>query len=391
MKPHFEQGTCQIYLGNSLDVLKELTAESVHCVVTSPPYWGLRDYGTADWDGGDSECDHSCGGQVNQTKDAGTSRGDIYTSGVRPGIDSSTCLKCGATRVDDQIGLEKTPEEYIAKLVELFREVRRVLRSDGTLWINIGDSYNAQPGQLKVTDKAGVKQASDVGSIGAPSRSVENLKPKDLVGIPWMLAFALRADGRWLRQDIIWSKPNPMPESVTDRCTKSHEYVFLLSKSAKYYYNADAIKEKATGQGGLANSFERETKECFVPGHANKQHRLNRKSSSPATHGNIPGRSDGGASCHKPGQEYRNKRSVWEIIPESLKEAHFATYPTELVKPCILAGCPEGGTVLDPFSGSGTTGLVARDNGCKYIGIELNPEYIEISAKRLAQDVLQFV
>lgn len=365
MKPYFEQSGIEIYQGNSIEVLGQLPSEFVHCVVTSPPYWGLRDYGTGDWDGGDPNCEHSCGGQVQDSKAPGA-----ITTGVRPGCDASSCLKCGAKRIDEQIGLEKTPEEYISKMVDVFREVRRVLKPDGTCWINIGDSYCGYHGNSRVvdgispSDKPGYRENMRETTVGK-----SGLKNKDLVGIPWMLAFALRGDGWWLRQDIIWSKPNVMPESVTDRCTKAHEYIFLFSKSAKYYYDADAIAEP------FKTEVPKRMRDVKEEEYASKG-RLTPLGGQPRT-----GYSERGT---------RNKRSVWEITTKGYSEAHFATYPTELVKPCILAGCPPGGTVLDPFSGSGTTGLVARDNGCKYIGIELNPEYIEISSKRLAQNVLEF-
>jgi len=252
-----------IHHGDALTILRTLPDESVNCCVSSPPYWGLRDYGTGTWSGGDTTCVHSVGGQVQDSKAPGA-----ITTGQRPGVDASTCQLCGATRIDQQIGLEKTPEEYTARLVEVFREVRRVLRKDGTCWVNLGDSYNAHPGQRKTTDAAGPKQVTNEGAQGAPSRYVANLKPKDLVGIPWRVAFALQADGWWLRSDIIWAKPNPMPESVRDRCTRSHEYIFMLTKSAKYWYDAAAIAEPGTyaGPNGHqksphAQGFGRRTKE----------------------------------------------------------------------------------------------------------------------------------
>ena len=268
-----------ILTGDVLEQLKSLPDESVNCVVTSPPYWGLRDYGQ-----------------------------------------------------EGQLGLEPTPEEYVSKMVEVFREVRRVLTTDGTCWLNIGDSYFS----------------STKGTQGA--------KPKDLVGIPWRLAFALQADGWCLRQDIIWAKPNPMPESVTDRCTKSHEYVFLLSKSSSYYYDNQAIKEVGTGKSG---TWSKKTHEARIG------HGAFRKEYTP------------------PADGLRNKRDVWFIPTKPFNGAHFAVMPEALVEPCILAGCPEGGVVLDPFFGSGTVGVVAIKHNRKYIGIELNPEYVEIAKDRL--------
>lgn len=273
--------------------LRQLPDESVNCCVTSPPYFGLRDYG-----------------------------------------------------MSGQIGLEATPAEYIARMVEVFQEVRRVLLPTSTLWLNIGDSYNAHPGQRKISDAAGDKQTSNNGSVGAPSRNVKELKPKDLIGIPWMLAFALRDAGWWLRSDIIWAKPNPMPESVTDRPTSSHEYLFLLSKSKNYEYDSDAIKEDGR-HDGLNDRWDSMSKEeqCSLR---------------------------------------RNKRSVWTIATQPYPEAHFAVMPEALVVPCVKAGCRKGGVVIDPFSGSGTVGVVALRHGCDYIGIELNPAYVTMARARLS-------
>jgi len=283
----------------------------VQTCVTSPPYFGLRDYGHP-----------------------------------------------------DQLGLEKTPDEYVASMVEVFRCVRDVLADDGTLWLNIGDSYNAHPGQRKTTDKAGEKQQSVRGAQAAPSRSVDGLKPKDLIGIPWMLAFALRADGWYLRQDIIWHKPNPMPESVRDRCTKAHEYIFLLSKSERYYFDSEAMAEPAIHAGKTVTLGEK----SLSKGQAN------------------------GANVAKSGnalvdsvvvKDTRNRRSVWTVATRPYKGAHFATFPPKLIEPCILAGAPAGGIVLDPFMGSGTTAQVALEHGRQYMGCELNPEYGALQQERL--------
>lgn len=297
-----------ILQGDCLDVLKTLPSESVHCCVTSPPYYGLRDYG-----------------------------------------------------MDAQIGLEDTPEAFIAKLVEVFREVRRVLRADGTAWVNMGDSYNGS-GKGGVFSEASAKQASNFGAnISRPTR-LDSLKQKDLIGIPWMLAFALRADGWYLRQDIIWHKPNPMPESVTDRCTKAHEYIFLLSKSPRYYYDAEAIKEDL----------------AFEP-HASGNVKLD------------DSRRDKDQMKKNWGADgKRNKRSVWTVTTKPFSGAHFATFPPDLIEPCILAGCPENGTVLDPFGGAGTTALVADRHGRNAILIELNPAYAEIARKRIFSDAPLF-
>lgn len=303
----------KVLQGDCLEVLKTLPDKSIDCCVTSPPYYGLRDYG-----------------------------------------------------VDGQIGLEETPEKYIEKLVDVFREVRRVLKDDGTLWLNIGDTYNnATAGGTK-------KQGNPMFNENRPSRELTSLpfrrasetcKEKELIGIPWMLAFTLREDGWYLRQDIIWHKPNPMPESVKDRCTKSHEYIFLLSKKPQYYFDYEAIQEeskwggidKRTNQGRIAYEGKR-------------------------TEGGIPNTK--AQQSFVSITDKRNKRDVWSVATQAVKEAHFATFPEKLIEPCILAGCPVGGVVLDPFFGSGTTGRVATRLNRQYLGIELNPEYIDIAHKR---------
>jgi DNA modification methylase len=266
------------------------------------------------------------------------------------------------------MGLERTPDEYIAKMVEVFREVRRVLRGDGTCFVNIGDSYarnggtpgggNREPMHMEDKQTRMLKIPSDCG-----------LKEKDLVGIPWMLAFALRADGWWLRQDIIWSKPNPMPESVTDRCTKAHEYLFMLTKSAKYYFDAEAIKEPSANAGQVVSLGERSFAKRQADG----------AGVSPSGNGNA---------SEYTVKETRNKRDVWTVATQPFPEAHFATFPPKLIEPCILAGCPENGIVLDPFAGSGTTGVVAIRHKRDFIGIELNPDYITMANNRLLKELL---
>jgi DNA modification methylase len=262
---------------------------------------------------------------------------------------------------DGQLGLEDTPEEYVANMVAVFAEVKRVLKDDGTLWLNLGDSYSRVGGPQKEQTVRGNK--SKVDAFKGTSQCVKGLKEKDLVGIPWRVAFALQADGWYLRQDIIWHKPNPMPESVRDRCTKAHEYIFLLSKSKKYYYDFESIKEDSLYYGKDSRSDK-----------GNIRYQGKRTEDTTGKNGQ-----DSFVTIN----EKRNKRSVWTVNTKPYKEAHFAVYPPELIEPCILAGCPEGGTVLDPFNGSGTTGLVACMNDRKYIGIELNKEYIEIAEKRL--------
>ena len=301
----------KILQGSCLETLSSLEEKSVNTCVTSPPYWGLRDYGTGEWQGGDPDCPHMRTTKI--SKDTSTGHKGMSEQGnvVGDAIYKSECPKCGAVRKDDQLGLEETPDKFVENLVNVSREVRRVLRDDGTVWLNIGDSYSSEP-----------------------------KKPKDLVGIPWRVAFALQADGWYLRQDIIWHKPNPMPEPVKDRCTKSHEYIFLLSKSPKYYYDYEAIKTKASDAADYDTS---------------------------------------------------NKRSVWSIPVASYSEAHFATYPPELIKPCIMAGCPEGGTVLDPFGGSGTTAQVSNNLNRNAILCELNPEYVEIAKGRLHESLGMFL
>ena len=307
--------------GDCLSVLATLPDQSVQCCVTSPPYYGLRNYG-----------------------------------------------------VDGQIGLEPTPDVYVAKLVAVFREVRRVLRDDGVLWLNLGDSYVSNPGdRAKVGGFQGNASPERIAAESSMSmnKHTSGLKPKDLIGIPWMVAFALRADGWFLRQDIIWHKPNPMPESVKDRCTKAHEYIFLLAKSQKYYYDAEAVSEPVS-----PNSIER------------------------AKYGldtDRPSAGVAGFHTEKMGDRFvkengtRNRRSVWTVTTKPFKGAHFATFPPDLIEPCILAGSAAGDTVLDPFNGAGTTGLVALKHGRKYIGIELNADYIEMTRARLASVQVEMI
>ena len=293
-----------VMVGDCLAALSSMPDCSVNCCVTSPPYYGLRDYG-----------------------------------------------------VDGQIGLEDSPDAYVSRLVEVFREVRRVLTDDGTLWLNIGDSYARNPakGQHKPGDSGKQAYIYDKGNGRASSTFLgEGLKEKDLIGIPWLLAFALRDDGWYLRQDIIWHKPNPMPESVTDRCTKAHEYLFLLSKSERYYFDHNAMKEDAVAK----------PKPCGPK--------------------NDSSRNDSGRTGIVRGDgSTRNRRSVWTITPKPYKGAHFAVYPPELIEPCVIAGCPAGGTVLDPFGGSGTTGGVALKHGRNAVLCELNGDYAALMPARI--------
>ena len=326
----------RIIEGDCIEGMRRLEGQSVHCVVTSPPYFGLRDYGH-----------------------------------------------------DGQIGLEASPEAFVAKLVEVFREARRVLRDDGTLWLNLGDTYAGYHGNKNASYE---DAPSNKGGYFENQRKTlvnhNGIKNKDLIGIPWRVAFALQADGWYLRQDIIWHKPNPMPESVRDRCTKAHEYIFLLSKSERYYFDSEAMQEPAA-KWAAGSEF-----------HTGKTgaHQLGRASTKPRTAGNKSHKyvteyngSDTEEHRTKAGLmniahtpwETRNRRSVWTVATKPYKGAHFATFPPDLIRPCILAGCPKEGTVLDPFGGSGTTALVALEEGRKAVLCELNPDYIALAHKRL--------
>ena len=367
-----------IHQGDALTVLRTMPDESVQCCVTSPPYWGLRDYGHA-----------------------------------------------------GQIGLERTPDEYVARMVEVFREVRRVLKPDGVLWLNLGDSYATGAGKVGDHPGGGAQGAAWVGrgvhneqnsgkhgpSLAAmgpriqPNRMpISGFKPKDLVGIPWMLAFALRADGWWLRQDIIWHKPAPMPESVLDRCTKAHEYIFMLTKSERYYFNSKAIAEPVvarnlhdlTGPGYDApgQTSQRGSRDASWKGsrfddgknllvHPNVSKRSGNKARKPASARGVPvdtnGKSNGAVAGSIPWEgTTRNKRSVWTINTKPYPEAHFATFPEEIPTICILAGSANGDTVLDPFAGAGTVGVVVEKTGRRFVGIELNPKYVEMANRRIA-------
>jgi DNA modification methylase len=347
---YYHDANLSVFNGDSLAVLKTLPDESVQCCVTSPPYWGLRDYG-----------------------------------------------------VDGQMGLEKTPEEYVSKMTQLFREVRRVLKPNGTCWINLGDSYNGSGKGGNPPDSPHKFQQSNAGSLsGAKNRKGwDGLKPKDLVGIPWRVAFALQADGWWLRQDIVWHKANCMPESVTDRCTRSHEYIFMFTKSERYFYDHEAIKEPAIydvdGTGTEARKARAsEELKSHPDGERNGIRPAGYKNSV-----NFEGKNQGNEKQRGHGRRHdgfndrwdaaeadgavtgmRNKRSVWKVAPACYPEAHFATYPPDLIKPCILSGSRAGDVVLDPFGGSGTTGQVALELGRKAILIELNKDYLPLIMKR---------
>ncbi len=381
----------RIIQGDSRTELAKLPDESVNCCVTSPPYYGLRDYGTATWEGGEADCNHY---DNSKGENANTGHRN-HTAGVGNGIYKTDCLKCGAVRIDSQIGLEETPEEYVNNLVEVFREVKRVLKKDGTLWLNVGDSYASN---VKGSGGKSLIQDGNIGSRFSPRRFNHGIKEKDLMGIPWLVAFAIRSDGWYLRQDIIWHKPNPMPESVTDRCTKSHEYIFLLSKSSKYYYDHEAIKTDSITNENRPSGVVR-NREFNYDSKENNNPEAYLKADTPKTDKRL--RSSTFKKVQKIGHalssaEYvetigANKRSVWTVNTYPYSEAHFATFPEDLIVDCIKAGCPEGGIVLDPFSGAGTTALVARKLNRNYLGIELNPEYIKITEKRLRNELGMFL
>lgn len=440
-----------VLLGDVREKLKEVPDGVVQTCVTSPPYFGLRDYGTAKWEGGDPACDH-----VQGRPGAGRADGivDERSQRNRDGVGSmgGDCRNCGAKRIDSQVGLEPTPEEYVASLVEVFREVRRVLRDDGTLWLNLGDSYvskpyltdNPQGIHLSSNVETQVKQ-SPIGILHNRKASLDavGLKPKDLIGIPWRVAFALQADGWYLRSDIIWAKGNVMPESVTDRPTKSHEYIFLLTKNERYFYDIDAIREP--------HNMHYVQRRFTFDNARSDQYRSDRRPDMSFRYDGVPMGNPAG----------RNKRSVWHINPKPYKGAHFATFPEELPEVCIRAGTSEKGAcskcgapwertletckgepdlsqrttahydtkdryglgggntgfdklaqrmregthhkattgweptcscgieqttpciVLDPFSGSGTTLAVAKYLRRDYLGVELNPEYHKLIQERL--------
>lgn len=367
------QVLAKILIGDNRQTLQSLPDQSIQTVVTSPPYWGLRDYGTKSWTGGDESCEHVK--DSSKTKKFGNeefnkNRPSREATKVKGYYYEGTCGLCGAEQEDMQIGLEQTPDEFIEQLCLVFDEIWRVLKNDGTIWVNLGDSYAAMrdskssPDSLRDGDGTAVPQAANRNPANLKAAG---LKHKDLVGIPWRFAFAMQARGWYLRSDIIWHKPNPMPESVTDRPTKSHEYIFLMTKSPRYYYDHEAIKEdaiwaeeKRAGQGRLHYDGKRQ------------------------------GEKGTGQENFVSIVDKKNKRSVWQVNVKGYKEAHFATYPTELIEPCILAGSKEGDTVLDPFSGSGTTGEVSLKHGRHYIGLELNPDYAAISEKRITDAVGMF-
>jgi DNA modification methylase len=332
------------HIGDCRVLLARLPEGCIQTCVTSPPYWGLRDYG-----------------------------------------------------VEGQLGLERTPEEYVAAMVEVFRGVRRALRDDGTLWLNLGDSYASNAGGYDESGSAGAsgvvsKKTRSAVLKGRSRTPPSGLKPKDLVGIPWMVAFALRADGWYLRSEIIWAKPNPMPESVTDRPTKSHEHLFLLAKSQRYRYDADSIREPhSSWSGEIRDGYrggkgdERRDAPVAVVGGVLPSGRKEAHATGTRSGANLSSAYAGGPPGNPLG---RNKRDVWTIATEPFDGAHFAVMPPSLVEPCILAGSRVGDLVLDPFFGSGTTGMVAEKHGRRWIGFDLNPAYEKLQRERTAQRTL---
>lgn len=516
VQPYLDDVDVRLFNGDALEVLREMESESVDCCVTSPPYWGLRDYGTGTWEGGDAECDHARQSAVSRASSGLGVKNGLGPYGDYAATQGGTiayldlCGKCGARRVDRQLGLEPTPEEYVARLVTVFEEVRRVLSKSGTLWLNLGSSYASDPAKggsgpngknearsrrdarssdTTCTEPQGsivpdsacpdlcdacaaaletrtartsqpldesAQRASLTARDSEPADSLprppgasppvapvsttpqssqplpgacshcpncgacldvlrsssrdarlcahnsesrngtsllesgdrnqgtdaegmawlnytSQLKQKDMVPIPWMVAMALQAAGWYLRSDIIWSKPNPMPESVTDRPTKAHEYVFLLTKSPRYFYDQESLREPHQDKAGGPERFGAiGSNGGYVE---SERTRLGGVRSTAVAKGNR-------REYHPAG---RNSRSVWEIATEPYPDAHFATFPTELARRCILGGCPEAGTVLDPFAGSGTVGFVARKLSRRAVLIELNENYCKLASKRLSQ------
>jgi DNA modification methylase len=415
-------GEAMLYEGDALQVLCTIPGATMNCCVTSPPYWGLRDYGIEPqvW-GGDSECRHEWGDPIKGKSQSGSLSGsklDGTPPGEerRPTWESTCCSLCGAWR--GSLGLEPTPELYVKHIVMIFEEVRRVLQDDGTLWLNLGDSYAGggragnNPEYMNKHKMFG-KAGWDSGIFGLPQAVPAGLKPKDLVGIPWRVAFALQAAGWYLRSDIIWSKPNPMPESVTDRPTKAHEYIFLLSKSARYYYDKEAMSEPAkTGWNGSSFTDERD---LLVHPNAGTNRKIpSGWDTGPGAHGvyhrngralwdtqdkqssgrrmieNTRRAREEGGDHDSPFGETRNMRTVWTIATRPCKLSHFATFPDEIARRCILGGCPVGGTVLDPFAGTMTVSITAAKVDRKSIAIELSPEYYEMGKVLVGREYQQF-
>lgn len=356
----------QIQFGDCRTIMDQWISEGVkvQTCVTSPPYFGLRDYGTSTWLGGDASCQHKgvpIGNNRNFINDGGR-------LGNNKALSHGDCVKCGAVRQDSQIGLEQTVGDYVAAIVGVFKRVKDLLADDGTLWLNLGDSYyNYRGGKGQSLVKQTVSNnLQDLPQVCARrGNKQEGLKEKDLIGIPWRVAFALQDDGWYLRQDIIWHKPNPMPESVKDRCTKSHEYIFLLTKNPKYYFNNEAIKEPVKEDWGTRDRTD------------GKYHN---EGSGLSPHSGL-----------EKSYEMANKRSVWTVTTKPFHGAHFATFPTDLIEPCILAGSRPRDIVFDPFMGSGTSAAVAQRLNRQYLGCELNTEYKKLQDARLSQQSLELL
>jgi DNA modification methylase len=346
----------KVYWGDCRDSMRIMAKEGikVQTCITSPPYYGLRDYGTGTWVGGDETCSHKRESKYSKNTSTGHANRDLV---VGDGIYKTICPRCGAIREDKQLGLEESPQEFIDAMVEVFACVWDILADDGTLWVNIGDTY------VGSGDKGNTKDPKNPdgrnGQSIAKNKKVNGIPAKNMIGIPWKLAFALQDFGWYLRQDIIWHKPNPMPEPVKDRCTKSHEYIFLLSKKPQYYFDSSAIQEPA--------NFPNDDR---------------------GSRADVRRGTEANSMSGKTG-ETRNKRDVWTVATKPYHGAHFAVYPEELIEPCVLAGSRVGDIVFDPFLGSGTTGAVAQKLGRQYIGCELNKDYENLQNERLAQGGLQ--
>lgn len=344
-----------VILGDSKEMLRQLDDNSIDCCITSPPYYGLRDYGTGKWVGGDPNCPHKRLSKFSESTITGH-RQEGLRGNVGDAIFKSVCPLCGAIREDGQIGLEETPQDYVASLMEVFNEVHRILKPTGTFWLNIGDTYNgAKSGNTEIYKHPKVAESSDF-----TKKKWGELPNKSLIGIPWRVAFALQDAGWILRQDIIWHKPQTMPEPVKDRCVKSHEYVFLLSKEPSYYFDYKAIQEPSY-------YFDSDNR----AGKRNPRPEGKRK--------NTTGMDNTPVIIN----EMKNKRDVWSVNTDHFEGAHFATFPPKLIEPMVLAGCPRGGVILDPFTGSGTTGVVAMLNGRNFVGCELNPQYQKMAMDRI--------
>jgi len=393
----------KFFQGNCIDKIKELDDNSIDCVVSSPPYYGLRDYGTAKWQGGDLNCSHSYGRNTRGglTEFQKKNKGSFGDESVKSG---ENCKLCGAKRIDEQFGLEKTYQEYLANTVKVFETFKPKLKDTATVWWNVGDSYNTKPaGNKDLKKSSGLpnkkenlhKRKDNISKV-----LLKSLKEKDLLMIPNRVAIALQMAGWYIRSEIIWHKPNPMPESVRDRPTSCHEKIWLITKNKKYYYDADAIRDPLASSSLTRLNQDIKNQKGSARGNGGRKTNGNMKAvfSKKNIKGNFSKRgitrtTEGlnlKTQLEKINPLGRNKRNVWTITTKPFKEAHFATFPPDLIEPCIKAGCPENGIVLDPFAGAGTTGIVARSLNRTAILIELNPEYIEISKNRIDKEFGMF-